>query len=352
MKNSESDLELKLQNIKPISAPKLLKWKIFAKLCGKIFDKELQQSFLYINYIIKMKTRVILPALGILVGGFVLLNANGSSYQDHLANADESIAELRVLAQGGELVQKDSFELIPTAHAGGSTTEIEELVRELVQKIIAETEAAIEEVEELDNAAETAEALVAVDSIQDETVEVLDEVIENVEIEDVTVMEEVTEAIEETAEVNEKIEVALEETEVAIEAGAEEVEVEITTSEDIEDVESTDEEDEPTKTEVRAEAAKAVYEEAQALLATFEDEGLEVNNKLQSKIDKIEAAIEACEAEGAKCKAGRIKGLSTALKAKARNELRKAAKKARKGEEVVEEEVTTEEESTDRRVCY
>ncbi len=132
----------------------------------------------------------------------------------HVLNARIALNKLQLALQGQEVAW------IPTAYAQDEDVDIdEELITELTEEVVSEIDAAVAATENVEEAEELQSALEEISDLQDETVEVFTEATEVVEDEIVT--EFVVDALEDTVDQQEQVDVAVDTVETAIEAGEE-----------------------------------------------------------------------------------------------------------------------------------
>jgi len=286
-------------------------------------------QFFIPNNSFQMKKAFAVLSVVVLFGGFFLLNQPATIIaREKLDDARQILAQLKSFNQTGEFAKVEEPSLFPTTYA--DSTEEDE-VAEAVEELEETLDEAIEEAEEIDDPAQTAEILEEIDEVQDEAIEILAETIENVE--DEKVIETIAEVIEDTAEENEAVEEAQEAAEEAVENEEETVVVDI----------ETEDEDKKGKTEkydFRLETATTLYEKVKAEIETS---GIEVDKKLQKKIDRVEKDIEKCteNSKAKNCKAGRIKGLSRAIQSKIKNNVRKLEKEQKKNKKKNNDDLTS-----------
>ncbi|MCX6807435.1 MAG: hypothetical protein NTZ80_01320 [Patescibacteria group bacterium] len=223
-------------------------------------------------------------------------------------------------------------------------------IQDLIETVVAETEAAIEASEEISDVETISEVLTSVDQVQDETVETLSDVIEVAENQGT--IEVVEEAIETTTNENQAVEEAIETAADATANSEDSIVVEIDTAADnaedsvtetstgttadtgtgsavetgtgsTADTGTGDTAIEPTHQELKQ---IEKLERAKALLLNINPEQVELSLAMQKKYTAVQAIIAQCETSQDKCQAGKAKGLATALAAKVRNQERKAGK--------------------------
>lgn len=232
-------------------------------------------------------------------GGFYYFNP-GITYASHLNKARVALDKLETALNGTQPTS-----LIPSVYAEDGLTIDEEAVAELTEEVVQETEAAIEDVEEMDDAEATAEALEEVSEVQEETIDVLSDATEIVTSDELG--ELIAAALLATSDAQDEVENALDEVAGALANGEVEVEVEVMSS--INGVRNR-----LTEEDAAALAETAVNDLMDLIASGYGTE--EEVAKIQAKIAMIEEALE----EG---QAGRVKGLSTAMHAKIRNIRRK-----------------------------
>ena len=322
--------------------PRTLKWGLFFKLCSRIANAHISSFFnpLQMN---KLATGFASVLILSIAGWGVFQFGITTTYQDHVSNAQVALTELDTFVQTGTVAFAEPvFQIIPTAHAEGDAVE-NRYVQDLVSTVVHETELAIEKVEDSRDPVDVEEALDIIDELQEDTIDVLVDVVDIIEDEDV--LDDIIDAIETTEEDNAEVEEAIEEVAEAIENGDGEVIIDITTeideTEEIlpvdDDDEDEDESNKEEKEQKRLREAKALYNEVKASLEGQEGE---MSQKMQGKLERIEAALEGCgeDASATGCKSGKIKGLSTALRAQIKNEVRKEEKVQEKKQKGKDEE--------------
>ena len=293
-----------------------------------LIDK-ISNFLLFPNFIPMKKVFTFAVIIAVLGLGYYQLSYNSPINQvdRHLSNAKSALAQLDSFSKGGSLASLNrAFSLITVAQADEET---EQKVATLVETVSTETDESIEAAEEIGDAEETVAALADIDEVQDETLVVLSNVVEVLELEEV--VETVTAAIENTAVENEELEKAHGKAKEVAEKNKgkgkkvkDKVKLDVKTDLD-------DESDDEDKKEVATKEEKQTerLDAAKEFLAKITSGNLILTAGMQKKSETIQSLLETCSSENEgedkeeKCQSGKIKGLTTALAAQVRNEARK-----------------------------
>jgi len=313
---------------------------------NSVESRSANNSFFTQLHTMLMKKQAMVGALVVAAlivgGGLLVLNSNkASTYEDHVAAAYENVEALSEALRGERLTSVSVPFFVDVAHAEGETSKgditvsgeyyskgggyiiSEETVDDFTVAVVAETEAAIEIVENLDGNLEAQIALADINDLQAISLAVFTDAAALVESDEA--QEAVAEAIDLTAEQAEAVAEVL----LAIESGDEDVAVDIETSED-----KTAEELEAEKAAREAERQALVDDrlaELTTYLETLDPESAEYAH-LKKQLDRAEEGL----ADG---KLGRAYGLTTSLAAKMRNAEKRAEIREKKVERLGEERV-------------
>ncbi|MDA1060219.1 MAG: hypothetical protein O3B47_00300 [bacterium] len=97
-----------------------------------------------------------------------------NKFQRHLAKANEALEQLRDYTQGKSIVLESQVAILPVVYAEDTTVETESAVKGLVETVTKETKKAIEVAYEIKDSQQSTIAFEAIDSLQDESVEVFE----------------------------------------------------------------------------------------------------------------------------------------------------------------------------------
>ena len=252
-------------------------------------------------------------------GGFFYYDG-GKTYSYHLRNARVALDELETV-----LGEDRTIAWFPVAYAENGSAIDERAVAQLSEKVVEETETAIEKVEEINDAGVTSEALAEVSVIQDETIDVLDYATNVISGEEA--IETVAVALLATSLAREGVADALDAVGNALADGKSKVSFDVITAADGASISNGHYDDEIIVSQ---------YDDASAALTDLIDSGYGTEEEiyeLQAKMIKAEIALK-------ENKGGRVIGLCTAIQAKTKNIRRNAPKEVESAgvaEEVVSE---------------
>ncbi len=171
----------------------------------KTQDDVRKSSILSLIFPMRRVMSVVLVLLVIVGFSFMhYFNTPQNKFQRHLARAQNALEELREYTKGKPLVLEERIAILPVVYAENTVKDEEEIIRDLVETVASETQEAVSAAFMIEDQQQSADAFEEINQLQDETVEVLEVVVEN--IEDEKTVRFINSTIINTAEVNIEIE--------------------------------------------------------------------------------------------------------------------------------------------------